>query len=175
MATPGCKMLLLVEPPTAFLKIVGRAAAEGARDFKAQVLRLHSEGISRFCLDLSGCVLMDSTFSGVLAGLASTQEGASESDKKCFSIVGANARVLDLLDNLGVLPLVHVVEADASVPDGHGAEIERGPVDRAENTVCCLEAHRLLMTLKPENAPKFQELTRMLESQIAAGTSVSSN
>lgn len=169
MALPGCKMLVFVEPPTAFIKIAGRAAAEGARDFQQLVRQLHSEGVPRFCLDLTACLLMDSTFSGVLAGLATEFGPASDDGCKRFTIVGANARVLDLLDNLGVLPLATVVDRDGSAEAWKdGAEITVGGHSKTELTTCCLEAHRLLMTLKPENEAKFRAVTEVLESQLAA-------
>ena len=169
MALPGCKMLVLVEPPTAFIKIAGRAAAEGARDFQQLVRRLHGEGIARFCLDLTACLLMDSTFSGVLAGLANEFGASADDGCKRFTIVGANARVLDLLDNLGVLPLANVLDRDdtlAALKDG--AEVEIGGHSKTDMAVCCLEAHRLLMQLKPENLAKFRPVTEMLESQLTS-------
>lgn len=162
-------MLVLVEPPTAFIKIAGRAAAESARDFQQLVRRLHGEDIARFCLDLTACLLMDSTFSGVLAGLANEFGASSDDGCKPFAIVGANARVLDLLDNLGVLPLTQLVDRDEHLEDGkEGAEVLVGGHSKTELATCCLEAHRLLMTLKPENAAKFKTVTEVLESQLAA-------
>ncbi len=169
MPLPGCKLTYLVEPPTAFIRVTGRAAVEGARDFKALVERLHGEGISQFCLDLSGCLLMDSTFSGVLAGLA-TRLGARTSDN-CprFILVQPNERIRDLLDSLGVLPLVEILEHGATPnPSAAQREVPTGGRSRQEVAECCLEAHRLLMALQPENVVKFRELTRMLEGQLQA-------
>ena len=157
--------MVLVEPPTAFIKIAGRAAAESASDFKQLILRLHHEGVPRYCLDLTHCLLMDSTFSGVLAGLAT--ELGSDGDCDRFTLVGANARVLDLLDNLGVLPLVNVlVGGELLAGKDGGAEIARGEPSKDDTTRCCLEAHRLLMQLKPENAAKFRPVVELIESQL---------
>ncbi len=169
MPLPGCKLTYLVEPPTAFIKVTGRAAVEGARDFKALVERLHGEGIPQFCLDLSGCLLMDSTFSGVLAGLASRLGARTADNCPRFILVQPNERIRDLLDSLGVLPLVEVLEAGASpAPKPAQLEVPTGGSSREQVAECCLEAHRLLMALRPENVGKFRELTRMLESQLQA-------
>lgn len=161
-------MSVWIQPPTAFIKLRGRAAAEGARDFKALVTRLFTEGTSLFCLDLSQCLLMDSTFSGVLAGLSQTMGLDGTHGCKRISLVHPNARVRDLLDNLGVLDTVNVIEVPPQpAMNGVPEEIVANSGNRREVTACCLEAHRLLMALKPENESKFQEVTRMLESQLA--------
>jgi anti-anti-sigma regulatory factor len=170
MPVPGCTLSVWIESPTAFIKVGGRAAAENARDFKGLVTRLHAEGISLFCVDLSQCLLMDSTFSGVVAGLTQCLGPDPKHGCKRISLVNPNARVRDLLDNLGVLELVNVLEsAPTAIPGGASQEVATGAFSRKETTSCCLEAHRLLMALKPENAAKFQEVTRMLEAQLAPG------
>ena len=169
MPVPSCTLSVWIQPPTAFIKLGGRAAAESARDFKALVNRLYTEGTLSFCLDLSNCLLMDSTFSGVVAGLAQSFGPEPVGGCKRFTLVNPNARVRDLLDNLGVLDLVHVLEGEPVMrPDGTVEEVVRVGADRKEMTACCLEAHRLLMALKPENQAKFQEVTRMLEAQLTA-------
>jgi anti-anti-sigma regulatory factor len=158
-----------VEPPTGFIRISGRAAAEGARDFKLLIQRLQGEGISSFCLDLTGCLLMDSTFSGVLAGLSDPVRPDSPCERR-FTLVGANARILDLLDNLGVLPLVLILEKPVTAtPETSAATVATGGHSKEYMATCCLEAHRLLMALKPENAAKFRAVTEILEQQLQAG------
>ncbi len=163
MPLPGCQIEVWVNAPTAFVRISGRAAAEGSRDFKLLITRLRDRGITCYGLDLSRCLLMDSTFSGVLAALAV--------DPLKFSIHGANSRVLDLLDNLGVLPLVTVLDSlpldAAKVSEGEGTEsVSVGGHSKDEMASCCLEAHRFLMALKPENAAKFKAVTEILEQQL---------
>lgn len=171
MALPGCKLTVLVEPPTAFVKISGRAAAESACEFKQVVLRSRDEGVTRHCLDLTGCLLMDSTFSGVLAGLAGGAGAEERRDR--FTLVGANSRVLDLLDNLGVLPLVDVVTSDGHLAGkDEGVEVKLGAPSKGDTARCCLEAHRLLMQLKPENEAKFRPVTEMLERQMPSGAAL---
>jgi hypothetical protein len=163
MPLPGCQIEVWVNAPTAFVRISGRAAAEGSRDFKLLITRLRDRGITCYGLDLSRCLLMDSTFSGVLAALAVAPLK--------FSIHGANSRVLDLLDNLGVLPLVTVLDSlpldAANVSEGEGTEsVSVGGHSKDEMASCCLEAHRFLMALKPENAAKFKAVTEILEQQL---------
>lgn len=162
MAISGSKILVWVEPPTAYVRLVGRAAVEGARDFKALVLRLDQQGIREFCLDLTECKIMDSTFSGVLAALATDMKLRQVQ----FSLVHPNERISDLLDNLGVLPLLNVITDGGPAFHGSAQEVSSTSASKQETAECCLEAHRFLMALKPENQGKFAELTRILEQQI---------
>ena len=161
-------MTVAVEPPNAFVKITGRAAVEGARDFKALVLRLSDEGVRHFVLELGECPLMDSTFSGVLAGLAAphfTNQAKLEAER--FTLVNANERVVDLLDNLGVLPLITRLQGDQAPPQAAtGTELEPAQISRTEIATCCLDAHRILMALKPENVAKFRSVEQVLAAQL---------
>jgi anti-anti-sigma regulatory factor len=167
MPLPGCKLTYLVEPPTAFIRIAGRAAVEGAREFKGLIERLHGEGIPQFCLDLSECLLMDSTFSGVLAGLATRLGDKTPDGSSRFVLVKPNERIRDLLDSLGVLALVTVIESQGGSRHGE-TEVAMGGSSKQLVAECCLEAHRLLMALNTANVSKFRELTKALENQLQA-------
>lgn len=170
-ATSSSRILVLVEPPTVYLRFIGRAAVERAQDFKQLVLRLDRQGIRRFCLDLGECKLMDSTFSGVLAALASSLGRAEGENCSRVVLLNPNERVRDLLDNLGVLSVVTVLGADAMPLPPEGAareELAANAATRAETTQCCLEAHQFLMKMDPRNVAKFQDLTRALEAEQAS-------
>ncbi len=160
MPLPPAKIQLAIAGPTAVIKITGRAAVERARDFKTAIESLRATGVRDVYLDLSECLLMDSMFSGVLANLA------SENGPR-FTLVDANARVTDLLDNLGALRAVRLARSDDKVPElGESAELASLPADKLATAECCLEAHRFLMDLKSENRSKFETLERFLETEI---------
>jgi anti-sigma B factor antagonist len=164
MALPACTITVGTDARTGYVRVAGRACAERARDFKLLARRLVDGGHPRLVLDLSQCVLMDSTFSGVLAGLADPRPGETPVD---LTLVGANERVRDLLDNLGVLPLVHDLDpAQFPAVCGDLEELPAGPGAKEEIAGCCLEAHRVLMALKPENVAKFQTLERYLSAEL---------
>lgn len=167
MPLPGCQLSYFSEPPTGYIRIVGRAAVEGARDFKILVERLLADGAEQICLDLSACLLMDSTFSGVLAHLASCRSvsGRTQSNPTLV-LFRPNERVKDLLDSLGVLPLVGVLPESPQIQTESEATLVPAGGSRTDTAQCCLEAHRLLMALRPENVARFSELTRMLEQQL---------
>ena len=48
------------------------------------------------------------------------------------------------------------------------AEVALAERSKSDTATCCLEAHRLLMRLNPENAAKFRPVVEVLEAQMAA-------
>ena len=68
MSTTSAKLLVFASGHLACIKIAGRANFTSSLDFKTLIQELSDKGTTCFVLDLSECVLMDSTFLGVLAG-----------------------------------------------------------------------------------------------------------
>ena len=72
-----------------------------------------------------------------------------------------------MLDNLGILHLFKIVRGP--VPDPNGMNRLEQPAanpDKKEVSRTCLEAHRLLMEINPDNIPKFKDVTRFLEEDL---------
>src|SRR5262245_30366091 len=86
------------------VKVAGRANFSGSVDFKALVTGLWEKGYHHFVLDLSDCLLMDSTFLGVLAGLGlklNNSNGAPSPGKNggadhAIELLNPSARIFDL-------------------------------------------------------------------------------
>lgn len=129
-----------------------------------------SSGETRFVIDLEACTGMDSTFMGLLAGLASRvrKSGgvvmiASPGDKNQRSLEG-----------LGLDCLLEIAPADASWA-GKEEEI-RGKLkpfslnrlpdikDRAQHV---LESHQTLASTSDENAKRFATVLQVLEKDAA--------
>src|SRR5438552_18472026 len=111
MSTPSARMLVLAGEKFSCVKIIGRANFTSSVDFKTLVNELRRKGHDYFVLDLSECVLMDSTFLGVLAafGLKMGQGQADECDG-AIELLNASARITELLENLGVLHLFKLTQ-----------------------------------------------------------------
>ncbi len=79
-------------------------------------------------MDLTECVLMDSTFLGVLAGLGLKMSGGKKAEEQEHSIelLNPNPRIAELLENLGVLHLFHVIT-------GPQPEMRRRAIDRTSH------------------------------------------
>jgi len=166
-STPG-SMSVMVGGHFACIRIVGRANFASSIDFKTLVTELGQQGCQHFVLDLSDCVLMDSTFLGVLAGFGLKLRGGNGDPAQCgVELFNPNARIIELLETLGVLHLFKLTPG-AFVPPPETGSIERTPCNpgKAELTRTCLEAHQTLMALNPANAAKFKEVTQFLAENL---------
>ena len=159
MPLPGCSISVSLDGPQAFVRLEGRAAAESAPAFEKLVVRLKDQGVRSVVLDLSRVLMMDSGFSGTLSRLVGAG-GAS------FTLYEAPQRILDGLEDHGVLDQVSVLTADLlreSLPKTDSVVLEAA--SKAEVLKCCLDAHRALMALKPENVAKFEAVERFLSRE----------
>ena len=165
--SPAAAVYVSVPGETAFLKINGRANFTSSVNFKTVINELLARGVKEFVFDLSGCVTMDSTFLGVLAGFAlGLNDGKPATDGRALKLVNPNARVADLVENLGVADLFTTV---TGVEPIDGCIDPSGCADkpsREEVTQTCLEAHKVLMSANPENVSKFKDVVRFLAEDL---------
>jgi anti-anti-sigma regulatory factor len=168
MTLPSAKLMVFASGQLAWIKIAGRANFTSSIDFKMLVNELLQKGFSHFILDLSECVLMDSTFLGVLAGFGLKMTGAQNGENKsCIELLNPNARITELLENLGVAHLFKTVTPPVDQPKELDARVpEIASPSREEITGTCLEAHRILMQIAPGNVPKFKEVTQFLAEDL---------
>ena len=161
-------MLVLVGKKFACVKISGRANFTSSIDFKTLLNELLQKGYNYFVLELSECVLMDSTFLGVLAGfgLKMNRAGQDSLDGR-IEVLNPNARITDLLENLGVLNLFAINHGPWDAPEATQPHTLSCPTpSKEEVTRACLEAHQTLMDLNPDNVPKFKEVAQFLAEDL---------
>lgn len=167
MNLPGAKLFVLVGDEFACVKIVGRANFTSSIDFRTLINELVEKQYRYFVLDLSECVLMDSTFLGVLAGFGLKMNQANCDRTGTIELANPNERVADLLENLGVLQLFKVTEGPSRVPQGAEPCLQApSNPSREEVTRACLEAHRTLMAINPENVGRFKEVTQFMAEDL---------
>jgi len=167
MTPPSAKMCVMVGDRFCCIKIAGRANFNSSFDFKKLTTELHSRGFNYFILDLSECVLMDSTFLGVLTGFGLQMNPQPTGANSGIELLNPNARITELLENLGVLHLFKVNTGAAPVPAGTAA-VDHTPScpTHQEVTQTCLEAHRTLMAINPDNVPRFKDVTQFLAEDL---------
>jgi len=150
----------------ACVRVTGRANFTTSVDFKRLMQHLRDQGAGAVVLDLSECLLMDSTFLGVLASegckRAVEREGRTEPG---LELVNPNQRIRDLIDNLGVSHLFKMLECDAASGEFKAVEPSSG-IDREEITRTCLEAHQTLMALNPANVAKFKDVAQFFAENL---------
>lgn len=168
MNTPSAKLLVLVGEKFSCIKIVGRANFNSSVDFKTLVSELRQKGYSYFVLDLSECLLMDSTFLGVLTGFGlKLGQGNKECCDSGIELLNANPRITDLLENLGVLHLFKLSNGPLEVsPEAEMRAVDPLNPSKEEVTRACLEAHRTLMDANPQNINRFKDVTQFLTEDL---------
>jgi anti-anti-sigma regulatory factor len=161
-------MLVSIGAKSAMVQIAGRANFTSSVDFKSLLDQLLQRGYTCFILDLTECVLMDSTFLGVLAGFG-LKLNSPQTDKidRTIQLFNPNGRISELLENLGVLHLFKVTEGNVKVPDGAAVkDVQTTNASREEVTRTCLEAHKTLMDINPDNVGRFKDVTAFLADDL---------
>lgn len=160
------RILVNVEDREVRLRIAGRANFTCGPDFKNLVTGLQEKGYRRFVIEVSECVLMDSTFLGLLCGLA-LKVGAEGDSDAGVELLNPSPRVAELLEGLGVTEVIKLVHAPAAMPVGDEAPAQCGTEHtREEMARTSLEAHRALMSLSPVNAAKFKDVAQFLAEDL---------
>lgn len=169
MTTPSANLLVLVGKQFACIKVVGRANFNLGVHFQTLLTELHQRGYKYFVMELSECLLMDSTFLGILArfGLQIIQEDTREATPCPVELRNPNARLLELLENLGVLHLFQVTHGALAAPEVlEVCAVKINQPTREETTRACLKAHETLMEIQPANVAKFKDVARFLAEDL---------
>jgi len=146
------------------IKVCGRANLGISPEFKKLLTGLVEEGHSRIAIDFRDCPIMDSTFSGVLAGMG--QRVAVAPGGKPICLIEPNEKILDLLQSLGVEEHFDVHSED--IPEGTAFQpvAPEATPSKLEVAETCLEAHRKLCELNAANTAKFKDVTAFLEEDL---------
>jgi anti-sigma B factor antagonist len=163
MSLPPAKILVSVSDRDVCLRITGRANFTSGPDFKTLVTELQQRGFRHFVIDMSECLLMDSTFLGLLCGLGLKLSENGNGDSG-VELLNANPRVTELLESLGVMSLVKLVSGDREMTGATMRCCE--PHSREETAHTSLEAHQTLMSLSPENVARFKDVAQFLAEDL---------
>lgn len=148
------------------VRIEGRACFQnsaGLRDFMTDMIK---HGKKRFVLDFQHCSSMDSTFLGVLAGMAlQLRKAAPREGSLVLSRVGQ--RNLELIRNLGLHRLLSVDAGDFPMNfDKCDQALKEEDHTELENARMVLEAHENLVTADEGNRAKFQDVMAFLKNRV---------
>ena len=167
MATSSVNLLVLVGKNFACIKIAGRANFTFSPDFKTLLAELVQKGYAHFIIDLSECVLMDSTFLGILSQFGLKLNPDAAASKPGIELLNANPRVTELLENLGVLHLFKITSGALELPDDvKTCKPESTNPTHEQIARTSLEAHQTLMAVNPENAARFKDVTQFLAEDL---------
>ena len=121
-------------------------------------------------IDLHACTGMDSTFMGMLAGLAmrlTKQTGGGR-----LEIAGASEKNISSLEDLGLDALMDINPGSAAWVNGTDEIRSRltpwttPSLNMRERSIEVLEAHKTLTTANERNAQKFESVVQLLEKEL---------
>ena len=158
---------VLVGKNFACIKICGRANFASSPDFKTLLNELHQKGFKHFIIDLSECVLMDSTFLGVLSGFGMKLNPNGASAELGVELHNTSTRVGELLENLGAAHLFRSTSGVLQLPANLTACTPESMNPSHEViTRTSLEAHQTLMAMNPDNVARFKDVAQFLAEDL---------
>jgi anti-anti-sigma factor len=163
----SANLSVLVGKNFACIKIAGRANFASSPDFKTLLSELAQKGFGHFIIDLTECVLMDSTFLGVLAGFGMKLNPNGAPAERGIELHGATARVSELLENLGAAHLFKLTAGELKLPGDVKTSVPESINPSHEQIArTSLEAHQTLMAMNPENVARFKDVAQFLAEDL---------
>jgi anti-anti-sigma factor len=165
MDKSDAKLLVAVFDRTVCVQINGRADFTSSLDLKKLISELWMHGYSHFIFDLCQCRMMDSTFLGVLSGISMDLSNGT-SGQTPLELFNPNPRVSETLECLGVSHLFKISESPTPLTDKYEPLAKSEGATQVELARTCLEAHKTLMGIKPENVQKFKDVAQFLAEDL---------
>lgn len=151
------------------VRVEGKASYLNASPLNTFVRNMIEHGRKRFVFDFQRCTGMDSTFLGIIAGVALA---AQDGEEKNVALCRLGNRNLELVRNLGLHHIAQVVTGDAATTLDKVDEAGAVPLDgdssatASDNARLVLEAHENLCEADESNRSKFQDVIAFLKNQV---------
>jgi len=157
-------ILVACREETGFIRVIGKGSFKNAKLLKTFCEESRKTGVTRFVIDLQQCKHMDSTFMGVLAGLATIQK---KDHLEAPKIVNLSARNRELLETLGLDKILNLAtQDDESAHSDFETLNTLTEEDKRESAQVMLEAHENLIAADARNATKFQDVVKFLRHKL---------
>lgn len=149
-------------PASAFFRVVGRGTFQNAGLLKEAASEVWDKGCRRVVVDLADCRTMDSTFLGILAGMALR----SRKDHGEVILTRVAGRNRELVEKMGLDRIMTVQEDPQGVSPQSAREWVGTETSREETRATMLEAHKNLIELDPGNEQRFQDVVDFLRESV---------
>lgn len=163
METSADRIEVAILNKDAFVRVYGRATFKIGPSFKQFGVLAVERGVRRFIVEMQDCVGMDSTFMGILAGLATTLK---KTDGEVI-LRNLSEKNLFLVKMLGLGHLVKIDIAEQSAVDmpviGQVLHINS---DKKQMTETMIAAHENLIDAAPGNIVKFKDVLAYLKEDL---------
>jgi anti-sigma B factor antagonist len=165
------QLAVMVNDEIAYVRLRDRGSFKISKAMKQFGLSAIEGGATKLVVDLTDCVGMDSTFMGVIAGLAFRLRKGNGGR---VVMINLSPRTRGLLGTLGLDQLVEThmqgsTPAELSDPFLGSEDMDRidqPSASRKETAEMMLEAHENLVEVSPENLPRFKDVLTFLREDI---------
>lgn len=150
--------LVNAENGIVLVRIKGRASYVNCQPLNTFLQQMLKEGRFQYCFFFEDCTGIDSTFLGILAGLAldvKNHEGI------CI-LTGLKPRQLETVCTLGLDHIVQVVDEERTQPTRWKKLETPMTCNGNKHKELILEAHRTLMEINEKNRVRFQDVLQFL-------------
>lgn len=162
--------MVAMQDEMAFVHVYGRGSFKISTNLKQFGVAAIEARCRYLVLDMADCMGMDSTFMGVLAGLAFRLKQRNQGE---VLLINLSPRTSGLLTTLGLDQVVKPYLAGSAPPEL--AELVENPVtqpvesaeeSRLNTARMMLEAHEDLVRLREDNLPKFKDVLTFLREDL---------
>lgn len=164
------RLLVAFQDKQAFVKPVGRATFKQAPALKRFSVSVLSKGCKEVHFDMSQCSSLDSTFMGVLAGMAMWPVKGGK--KVEVTLTGLSARTRSMLSTLGLERIIRCYEGspesqtDAQKAADPAVKEIQHDADKDETLDTMRTAHQDLVRADKENEARFCDVLTYLDQEM---------
>ncbi len=163
METSADRIEVAILNKDAFVRVHGRATFKIGPSFKQFGVVAVERGVRRFIVEMQDCVGMDSTFMGILAGMATTLK---KTDGEVI-LRNLSEKNLFLVKMLGLGHLVKIETAAQSVVEMPAmGQLLHVNGDKKQMTETMIAAHENLIEAAPDNIVKFKDVLAYLKEDL---------
>ena len=156
MQSTDIKYLVKIEGDNAFLKIMGKACYLNCRNVSEFFGTVCERNCKTLFIDFTDCTGMDSTFMGMIAGVA-LRLRKKQAEVTLQNLKGRN---LQLIENLGIYKLVNIKDCIDDIV------VEQKLEASSVSGESMLKAHEDLIKANSSNLEKFEDVISFLKKEV---------
>ncbi len=169
--------LVAASEDSIYVRVVGLATMTNSARLQDVLDDVHRRGVRRFIFDLENCSGFDSTFMGILVGVAqggsngSARNGDGDGNgngEASVILVNAAPNHSRLLSGVGIDRMVHLHPGMVRFPGPDPEKLEDEPVDPLRRIRSMVSAHENLIRLGGANVEKFGAMLDALKRELGA-------
>jgi len=170
-STPADHVFVAISGSNAIVRVEGRGSFKTSAALKQFGDTVILKRLPLMVIDMNTCIGMDSTFMGVLAGIASRMRGVDGR----IALVNCTQRTYGLIGTLGLDQLIASYLAGSTPPDLAVVLQGRAPGEALASVSCkdpetmrtMIQAHETIVDLAPETLPQFKDVIQFLREEVS--------